>query len=236
MMLIHNERIRHRIFILGRIITAGFYRLLGPLNKFLQPKKKYGIKAGYHHARYVEIFDDRPNTDQWQLGVYESAVSLIKKMNGKSVIDVGCGSAFKLMEMFGDYDTTGIELTGTHNWLVKKYPSKKWLAFENTNPRNLCADLVICSDVIEHVKNPDGLLDFLKLINFEFLVISTPERDRVRGSHDFGLPENTSHFREWNDREFKEYVSKWFYISEQMISADKSVSQILLCKIKSPVI
>ena len=233
-MLIHNKRLRHRTFILRRIISGGIYRMLGPLNTFLQPKKKYGIKPGYHHARYAEIYDDRPNADQWQFGVYNSAVSLIKKMNGKSVIDVGCGSAFKLVEMFGDYDTIGIELTDTRDWLLKKYPSRKWLAFENTDPKILHANLIICSDVIEHVKDPDELMYFLSMISFEFLVISTPERNRVRGNHDFGPPENTAHFREWNDQEFKEYVSKWFYISEQMISSDKSVSQILFCKIKSP--
>jgi hypothetical protein len=67
------------------------------------------------------------------------------------------------------------------------------------------------------------------MVNFGFLVISTPERNRMRGEKDFGPPENTAHYREWNEQEFKEYVSKWFDIVEQMMSNDKSVSQILFC-------
>jgi hypothetical protein len=227
--MILGMRFKHRLFVLRRILLSSMYRLLGPLNTYLQPKKSFCIKAGYHAGKNSEIFDDRANRDQWQSDVYESSLSFIKKMNGKSVMDVGCGSAFKLVEKFGNYETTGIELSDMCHWLLTKYPTKKWLPFEFAEPRQLQSDLIICSDVIEHVKNPDELMDFLKKINFKFLVISTPERNRVRGSRDFGPPENTSHYREWNDLEFNEYVSKWFKVKDQIISNDRSVSQILFC-------
>lgn len=223
---------RHRLFILKRIVKGKIYRLIGQLNVKLQPEQLYCIKAGYHEADAIESFDDRANTDQWQLEVYKSAYSLSKKIDGKSVIDVGCGSAFKLLNLFNDLETTGIELKDVYDWLLASYPLKKWMAFENTDPGRLHADLIICSDVIEHIKNPDELMDFLKKINFRFLVLSTPERNSVRGKKDFGPPENTSHYREWNAGEFREYVSQWFAVHEQIISNDKSVSQILFCSKK----
>jgi hypothetical protein len=206
-----------------------FYRLLGPLNVTLQPRRLYGIKEGYHPADDIEIFDDRSNTDQWQLDVYKSAFRLFNNIDGKSVIDVGCGSAYKLLVMFGNFDTIGIELSEFCHWLLTNHHSKKWMAYETTNPNQLCTDMVICSDVIEHIKNPDELMDFIKKIDFKFLVLSTPERNSMRGKIDFGPPENTSHYREWNDQEFREYASKWFAVEEQIISGDKSVSQILFC-------
>jgi hypothetical protein len=220
---------KHRLFILKRIVLSNMFRLLGPLNNYIQPRRAYCIKAGYHHAVDVETFDDRTNKDEWQRGVYASALSVFKKIDGESVIDLGCGSAFKLLDLFGSYDTMGIELTDTYHWLVKKYPIRKWLPFEKTNASQLKTDLVICSDVIEHIKNPDDLMDFLKKIRFRRMVISTPERNQARGTRDFGPPENTSHYREWNKEEFKEYVSKWFTITEQIFSYDKSPSQILVC-------
>jgi hypothetical protein len=73
-------------------------------------------------------------------------------------------------------------------------------------------------------------MDVLKKRKFRFLVISTPERDIVRGGNDFGPPENPAHYREWNGTEFMNYTSKWFDVQEQIISRDKSVSQILICK------
>lgn len=208
------------------------YRLLGPLNVKLQSGRFYCIKAGYHSANIVERFDDRPYTNEWQLDVYKSASSLFKKINGKTVIDVGCGSAYKLLDLFGKFDTIGIELQDLYSWLSSNYPSKKWMSFEATDPDQLHSDLVICSDVIEHVKNPDDLMDFLKMIDLKYLVLSTPERNAVRGIKDYGPPENTSHYREWNAGEFMEYVSKWFNIQEHIISNDKSISQILFCTAK----
>jgi hypothetical protein len=220
---------KHRLFILKRIVQSNVFRLLGPLNKYIQPRQTYCIKAGYHHAADVEIFDDRTNKDEWQRGVYNSALSVLKKIDGKSVIDLGCGSAFKLLDLFGSYDTMGIELTDTYHWLLRQYPFRIWQSFEQTNASLLETDLVICSDVIEHIKNPDNLMDFMKKIRFRRMVISTPERNKIRGTGDFGPPENTSHYREWNKEEFKAYVSKWFTITEQILSNDKSPAQILVC-------
>lgn len=226
-----EKKIRHRLSVFQRIISSRIYRLLGPLNIYLKPQTGFCIKAGYHHAKHAEIFDDSQNKDEWQRSVYDSALALFKKSNGKTVIDLGCGSAFKLMEMFGNYATLGIELKEACHWLMNKYPSRKWVAFENSDPYQLEADLVICSDVIEHIDNPDEIMDFLKKIKFSYLVISTPERDIVRGKKDFGPPENTTHYREWNRSEFKNYVSIWFEVQEQIISKDKSASQILICKL-----
>lgn len=226
-----NNFFTHRLYIISRFITGSIYRLLGPLNKRLQPGSKYSIKAGYHAAKHVEVFNDYENKDEWQRTVYESALELLIKMDGHTVIDVGCGSGFKLVKLFGNYHTTGIELASTCEWLVRKYPSGIWYDFEKVNPAEMVADLVICSDVIEHVKNPDSLMDFLKKIQCRHLLISTPERDSIRGLRDFGPPQNTSHFREWNKEEFCGYVSRWFSVDNQIISRDKSPSQILFCRI-----
>ncbi|MDP4130580.1 MAG: methyltransferase domain-containing protein [Bacteroidota bacterium] len=145
------------------------------------------------------------------------------------MIDVGCGSAYKLVHLFENYSTLGIELSDTYNWLTEKYPDKKWMSYEHANPAELNGDLVICSDVIEHIKNPDEMMDFLQKMHFRFLILSTPERDEVRGNNDFGPPENTAHYREWNKREFRNYVSAWFKVQEHLVFDDKSVTQVVVC-------
>jgi hypothetical protein len=202
---------------------------LSGLNRKLQPQEFFGIKAGYHHASSAETFDATGSTDEFQRTVYELASSLAERYNLTSVLDVGCGSAYKLIQMLGKYTTTGIEVEPAYSWLIKKYPERNWLLFNQPDMPELRADLVICSDVIEHIQNPDDMMNFLQKIEFDILVLSTPERDRKNSTADYGPPKNTSHFREWNSGEFKTYVSQWFNIREHHVFNDRSITQVVVC-------
>jgi hypothetical protein len=104
--------------------------------------------------------------------------------------------------------------------------------FDEAEASKLKADLVICADVIEHLDNPDDLLDFIDDIDFRLLIISTPERDGQAGKNDFGPPENTSHYREWNAVEFKNYLRQWFVVKDQVIFTTKSITQVVICEKK----
>ena len=196
----------------------------------IQPQELFNIKKGYHHASAAAAFDDTGNKDEWQREVYELALECMQHNNFHSILDVGCGSAYKLVKMPGNYETTGIEVEPTYSWLCKKYPGKKWLLFDNTDPSTLQTDLVICADVIEHIANPDDLLHFLDAIQWRTLIISTPERDTVAGKKDYGPPRNTSHYREWNAKEFRNYISSSFNITDQRIFSGQSATQVCICK------
>lgn len=224
-----TSRWKHRLHILLRITRKSIYRLLGSLNKRLQPRELFSIKPGYHHAATAESFDDTGGNDEFQRSVYALAASLAAQYNEPTIIDVGCGSAYKLIHMLGKYKTIGIEVEPTFSWLLNKYPHRKWLLYDPHNVTGLKADIVICSDVIEHLSNPDELMKFLSTINFSLLVLSTPERDEVCGRTDYGPPENTSHYREWNSAEFMSYVTKWFNVDEHYIYNDRSITQVLVC-------
>jgi len=203
---------------------------LGGVNAILQRDEKYGIKRGYHHALRTVEFDDRLNKDEWQKDTYQFAASIMMSNNYTSVVDVGCGSAYKLLNLLGTCQTTGIELESTFRWLAGKYPDRNWLQFEKAEPDNLETDLVICVDVIEHCEDPRILLDFIKCIRADRVLISTPERDEVAGRRDFGPPRNIHHYREWNSQEFKKFISKYFYIEQHLIFKDRSATQVVLCK------
>ena len=222
----------HRLLVAQRLISKFFYNGMGRKNAGLQPHSLYYIKPGYHHAHKAEPFDDTGNTDEWESEVYDLGASLMKGKQEASIIDVGCGSAWKLIHSLGHYSTTGIETEPTYTWLKNKYPERNWLLFDNADPLQLQADLVICADVIECLEDPDTLLDFLDNIQFKQLLISTPERDTVAGSRDYGPPKNITRYREWNAIEFKMYVGERFKIKEQVIFKYKSVTQALICEKK----
>lgn len=70
--------------------------------------------------------------------------------------------------------------------------------------------LIICSDVIEHLVHPEHLMQTLSshLRFVPAMVLSTPERDLVRGILDTGPPANPSHVREWNRAELGRLLRK----------------------------
>jgi hypothetical protein len=221
---------KKRFLIAQRILPKKIFRLLGTVNKLFQPEEKFCIRKGYHHSESVMEFDDTSNTDEWQKEVYLFSKKYLEEKKYLSVIDVGCGSAYKLVNYMGSYKITGIETGETLGWLNRRYPGYEWLSFEEANPSSLQCDLVICSDVIEHFKNPDTLMGFIRAIDCKRIILSTPERDAVAGKNDYGPPENPAHYREWNAAEFKNYVSSYFVIEEQRIFNDKSVTQVIICK------
>jgi hypothetical protein len=221
---------KHRFLILQRIFYKTFYKALGPLNRRVQPKQLYSIKAGYHHAASAESFDAINSSDEYQRSVYELAGQYASGINDASILDVGCGSGYKLVNMLGQFHTIGIEVDPAYSWLVRTYPDRRWMLYDPVNMPGLNADIVICSDVIEHIANPDEMMTFLTKVQFTYLILSTPERDRIFGRNDYGPPQNTSHYREWNAGEFASYVSKWFVIDEQRVFDDKSITQVIVCK------
>lgn len=186
------------------------------------------IKNNYTYRLEVPDFDDTPNKDEWQKEVYEYAEYIFKSNNLTSVLDIGTGSGYKLIKHFNSVKTLGIELPATVEFLKNKYPHKTWT--DKFTPVT-GYDLIITSDVIEHLKNPDELLDLIKECKPKFIIISTPERDIMHGVEHYGPPSNPHHFREWNKSEFSNYIqNQGFKIIDHFISNPYTATQVILCK------
>jgi len=175
--------------------------------------------------------------DEGQREVYIFCKEFMLKNNLNSVVDIGCGSAYKLKTILGEFHTIGIETEPCYSYLKKQYPDSNWLL--SGDPEKSFAaydqlkniDVVICSDVIEHIVNPDILVDYLISLNSKYYIISTPCRKvlcndpkftRTYKSSENGPPLNTCHVREWTMDEFKKYISRKFTI----LSSHYGVSQI----------
>ena len=88
--------------------------------------KKYCINDSYQARTQYHHYDDSLLEDEWQLEIYLHALGLMKKNKFKSIVDIGCGSAYKLITYLGDYQTIGLELPVNVQKLQKKYPERKW--------------------------------------------------------------------------------------------------------------
>ena len=120
------------------------------------------------------------------------------------VTNVGAGSGYKLVHYLAqDFNTFGFETEPAMSFLRKTYPDQKWVdsgkpeeslpTSWNSGGKNL--DLCICSDVIEHIREPDDLLELLLSLKCTVYVISTPKCD-VMKSTDSGGPSNKHHVQE----------------------------------------
>lgn len=184
--------------------------------------KNFYIKNGYENQAINYNDPENREDDYWSKGrqsinilfqqdTYRYAREIIKKYNIESVADVGCGVGEKLNKFISPLDTTvvGIDLPESINIAQKKYTGE-FIAdnFDNDIPLvKRKFDLVICSDVIEHIVNPDTLINYIKKITHSnsLIIFSTPERDYHRG-FDCMKSNKPEHIREWNTLELKNYL------------------------------
>lgn len=185
---------------------------------------RYCIKAGYTARLKNRYFDDTPLKDEWQKEVYARAREIADERGFRSVLDVGTGSGFKLLKYFSDFETLGMDLPPTVKWLKRTYPQRNWTdKFEPLTG----FELLICADVIEHIPDPDQVLDLIERCQPQVAIISTPDRSLLKRGHD-GPPGNKAHVREWAFDEFNQYISKRFQVLDHFISNQFQCTQVVV--------
>lgn len=185
----------------------------------------FDIKAGYKTRMDNSYFDDTPFEDEFQRPVYEHARAVLHRLGLRKVVDVGCGSGFKLLKFFSEYEAVGVDLPPTVAWLRQRYPMGHWVENGAPNPHG---QIVICSDVIEHLPNPDDLLDYIDACQPEVVVLSTPARELLpfKDTQD-GPPRNVHHVREWTMAELKTYIGRRWNVAHQF--STEVATQVVEC-------
>lgn len=147
----------------------------------------------------------------WQPQVYQVASFLGEKFSCKSIIDLGCGTAKKLVKLHPKFKIIGLDFGENLEYCKQNYPFGQWIEHDLDRPvpipvhlTDLKSSIIICSDVIEHLKNPSALLNnlFYLMKHAPICIISTPDRDRIYGTDYKNPPGNEMHVREWNKDEF----------------------------------
>lgn len=196
--------------------------------------RMYCIKPGYRHRETISYYDDTALKDEWQKEVYQKVLDLMQKNNFSCVYDVGCGSGYKLVKYLGQYETVGFDVPETVRFLRNTYPDRIWEVPNFKEPGQLRASMVVCSDVIEHVADPDEMMGFLTRLSDNYIVLSTPDRDLVypaTSPYLDGPPRNVTHLREWSFNEFFEYISTYLLIEEHFISNEAQATQVIVGRV-----
>ena len=108
--------------------------------------------------------------------IYHEIERLASDLNPVSVLDVGCGQSH-IGKFFNDY--TGLEISiPALKAAVKNNPKNHYLRGDGLHLpfKNRMFDLVICSDVIEHIQDKDRLLNELTRVFKKHVLITTPPK------------------------------------------------------------
>ena len=168
------------------------------------------IKQGYTPRSAPEYFHDTLADTRginYQPDAYPFAAHLAAFYGCRHIIDIGCGLAHKLVELHPRFELIGIDYGDNLRGCRERYGFGRWIEWDlerdgllELDPAVVASSVVVCSDVIEHLVNPTDLLASLRALmeHAPAAVLTTPERDLVRGSSHTGPPQNPSHVREWN--------------------------------------
>ena len=160
-------------------------------------------------------FTDYSSDTIYQPHVYDFAYSLAKRMGVRKIVDLGAGNGQKLERFKNEFEIVAVDFGNNLDFLDQQFGKAISLEVNFEEPAALVQlkphvkdSLVIFSDDIEHLLNPLPLLDFFRenLSSIFGLVVSTPDRQRARGTNDLGPPQNLSHVREWALKELNDLL------------------------------
>ena len=187
--------------------TPGHHRLAS-LTVMPDPQQ---IRSGYTHRPEPQYFEDTQTLRErivYQPEVYAHAADVAAALGATRILDFGCGTGGKLVELADRFEIVGIDYGPNIESCRARYSVGTWLVddFDVPGPVDVEAAgaVVVCSDVIEHVRQPEVLLGKLRACldgGAAAVLISTPERDLTYGLWHTGPPPNVAHVREWNIRE-----------------------------------
>ncbi|MFH1833034.1 MAG: class I SAM-dependent methyltransferase [Candidatus Levyibacteriota bacterium] len=151
---------------------------------------------------------------------YQALFSLVKPLNPKTILDVGCGEGFTLNEFL--INNVGKKLEGvdnSHNSLsigAELFPnlSLKYADIYKLPYKDNSFDLVLCLEVMEHLKEPKKAISEIMRVSKKYTIISVPNEpffrisNFLRGKNVKRLGNDEGHINHWNLSTFKQLMQK----------------------------
>lgn len=143
-----------------------------------------------------------------------------------SILDVGAGEGF-MLEMLRQNHVAkkleGIEYMDEALKLAKKlHPHirlKKGTIYKLPYKANTF-DLIICTEVLEHLEDPQKALAELKRVAKKYILLSVPNEPLftiqriLRGKNVFQLGNHPEHIQHWNANTFEKFVAEQLTIKD----------------------
>ncbi len=151
---------------------------------------------------------------------FNVVISVVKPFKPETVLDVGCGEGFTLARLKKEgigKKLEGIESEDASISLGKKiHPDviiKKGSIYKLPYKDN-SFDLVLCTEVLEHLKKPkEGLKQLIRVSN-QYVLLTVPNEPYftiqrfIRGKNILKLGDHPEHVQHWTSFSFEQFVLK----------------------------
>jgi len=151
---------------------------------------------------------------------YSSLISLAKPLLPQTILDAGCGEGFtmeKLLKSAVCKKIEGVEYSKDAILLGKKLFPK--LTFKQASAYELpykdnSFDLVICTEVLEHLEEPTKAFKEMLRVSKKYLIISVPNEpffmlsNFLRGKNLSRFGNDKGHINHWSVLTLKKYLEK----------------------------
>jgi SAM-dependent methyltransferase len=188
------------------------------------PQGQYFIRSDYEPNEVNRSRDEISGDQYWteariaasaryQWDAYKFARAVAEGAAADTIVDLGCGVGTKLNRFFSGFTRVGVDQASAVEVAEQLYPGTHYYADNLDAPeldlKRLLGDidLLICSDVIEHLEQPDKLLEYIRaqVTPSSTVVLTTPDRVSLHGPEAV-RPVNPAHIREWARDEFCSFV------------------------------
>ncbi|HZE87235.1 MAG TPA: class I SAM-dependent methyltransferase [Methylomirabilota bacterium] len=159
---------------------------------------------------------------------YTVLLDELKNLHPQSILDAGCGEGFFLTKL--SHAKIGKKLEGIeygdeaikigkklHPTIIIKKADIYKLPYRNNS-----FDVVVCTEVLEHLVHPEKALLELKRVAKKYIVLSVPNEplftiQRVlRGKNILHLGAHPEHIQHWSSSTFKKFVTKYVKVIDDM--------------------
>lgn len=151
---------------------------------------------------------------------YSSLISLAKTLKAESILDAGCGEGFtmdKLIQNQMGKRVEGVEYSKEAIALGKKlFPhlTIRQGSVYNLPYKDNSFDLIICTEVLEHLEEPAKAIKEMLRVSKKYLIISVPNEpffmlsNFLRGKNLLRLGNDVGHINHWNPLSLKRYLTQ----------------------------
>lgn len=189
-------------------------------------KTQEGVVIGNTYDKY----GSRNPIVKLLMGGFDATLSsLVAKASPATIHEVGCGEGYWVFKWRSEgIDARGTDFSSDVIEMARAQARERGMSQDTFQVRSIYdlqpgrdgADLIVCSEVLEHVEQPRAALEALRGVVEGHLILSVPREpiwrvlNLARGKYIADLGNTPGHLQHWSTRSFLAMVEQYFDVQD----------------------